>query len=287
MKPALAIDIGGTKTLMTLVDGETILESVEHKTDRDAGPKEWISQIAAFTEKWTGRFDRAGITVTGLIKDNKWTSLNPNTLSIPGGFDLLDASQKALKTPVTLCNDAQAAAWGEYIHGAGKERDIVFMTISTGIGGGVILGGNLLRGRGGLAGHFGQLLPLFDNPETRFEDCASGRWIGEQGQKIGIDADARDVFAAAKNGSARAENIIDQSAARVARLAHNLQLLFDPDSIVVGGGVGLAKGYIQKLRDQVSHLDPTVRPSFVPAELGKDAGVIGVADLSNGCNCEA
>lgn len=280
MMPVLAVDIGGTKTLVTLVEGKTVVERLERPTDREAGPRVWVTQMAELARNWTGRFERAGITVTGLIKDNLWRSLNAETLAIPGRFELFDASQQALGVPVTLCNDAQAAAWGEHIHGAGKGRDIVFMTVSTGIGGGVVSNGQLLSGRGGVAGHFGQLLPLPEGPEYRFEDYASGRWVGLEGQKHGLEANARAVFEAADEGNKQAEKIVQNSASRVARLAHNLQLLFDPHVTVIGGGLGLAPGYIERLEASVFHLQPLVRPTFVKAELGKDAGVIGVADLS-------
>ena len=279
-QPTLAIDLGGTKLLLALVSGATVIDRIEVPTERAAGPMVWVSQMAGLAGHWAGQFNRAGITVTGLINDNLWSALNPDTLTIPIPFALLDVAQAALKVPVTLCNDAQAAAWGEYVHGAGQGRDIVFLTISTGVGGGVILNGRLLQGRGGLAGHFGQLLPLPEGPEQRFETVTSGRWIAAQGEKLGLAKDARDVFAAAKEGNSAAELILNTSAGRVARLCYNLQLMFDPEAIVVGGGIGLAPGYLDRIGASLMKIEPPLRPSLVPAALGNDAGVIGVADLT-------
>lgn len=276
----LAIDLGGSKLLLALIEAGRVLDRIEVPTDRSVGPDVWVAQMAGLAQAWAGRFVRAGISVTGLIKDNLWCALNPETLVIPGHFALYDAAKAALGVPVTLCNDAQAAAWGEYVQGAGQGRDIVFLTISTGIGGGVVSDGRLLDGRGGLAGHFGQLLPQPDGPDTRFEDGASGRWIAAQGAKAGLPADARAVFAAAAEGHDRACDIVQTSARRVARLCHNLQLMFDPDVFVIGGGVGLAPGYMDRMVAGVSHVQPLIRPSFVQAALGTDAGVIGVAALS-------
>ncbi len=279
--PVLAADIGGTKTLLALVDGASVLERIERPTDREAGPEVWVSQMADLAGGWSDKFEHAGITVTGLVQDNRWQALNPETLAFPGQYALFEAVEDALGVPVTLCNDAQAAAWGEHIHGVGKDQDIVFMTISTGIGGGVVAGGRLLLGRSGVAGHFGQLLPLPEGgSEYRFEDFASGRWVGLEGEKLGLKGDARSVFAAADEGNELAENIVQSSAARVAHLAHNLQLLFDPHITVIGGGIGLASGYIERMEASIAHLQPLVRPTFVRAALGKDSGVIGVADLS-------
>lgn len=276
----LAVDIGGTKTLVTLVDGAEVSDRAETPTDREAGPEAWVLQMAGMAKRWEGRFDRAGITVTGLVKDNRWRSLNAETLAIPGRFALHEAAEGALGVPVTLCNDAQASAWGEHVHGAGQDKDIVFLTVSTGIGGGAVSNGRLVSGRGGVAGHFGQVLPLPEGPEERFEDGASGRWIAAEGEKLGLDADARAVFDAAAGGNEAAEGILQASASRVARLSHDLQLMFDPHITVIGGGVGLAPGYIERMAACVEHFQPLVRPTFVEAALGKDAGVIGVADLA-------
>lgn len=280
-RPVLSVDLGGSKTLVALVHGATVLERVEIATDRAGGPEGWLRAIAGVAGGWQGRFDRAGMTVTGLVAKGMWQALNPATLNLPGPFPLQARLAGLLGVPVAVANDAQAAAWGEHVHGAGMGADIVFLTVSTGIGGGVVTGGRLLQGRGGLAGHFGQLLPA-DGAPALFEDAASGRWIAQEGAGIGLQADARAVFAAAEAGDARAEAILAASAARVGRLCHNLQLSFDPDRIVIGGGVGLGPGYLDRVARSVAHLDDMRRPRIVPARLGPDAGIIGMADLALG-----
>lgn len=279
-RKTLTVDLGGTKLLVALVEGARVIDRIEAATDRAAGPEAWVRQMADLAGPWAGQFDCAGITVTGLIKDNHWRALNPGTLAFEGRFPLQAAATEALGVPVALANDAQAAAWGEYAHGAGQGKDMVFLTVSTGIGGGVVAHGHLLQGRGGVAGHFGQTLPLPDGPETRFEDLASGRWIASEGARLGLAADARAVFAAAAAGDATADAVIETSARRVARLAHDLQLMFDPRYTVIGGGVGLASGYLDRVARAVAHFQPLVRPTLLPAALGRDAGVIGIADLA-------
>ena len=279
-KPILAIDLGGTKLLLALVDGATVVDQIEAPTERAAGPEAWVLQMAVMARRWAGQFDHAGISVTGQVQDNLWQALNPETRAIPGRFALLQAAETALGVPVTLCNDAQAAAWGEYVHGAGQGKDMVFVTVSTGIGGGVVAGGRLLLGRGGVAGNFGQVLPLPDGPDNRFESGTSGRWIAAEGAKLGLEDDARAVFTAAAAGYTAAEDILQTSARRVARLCHGLQLILDPHVTIIGGGIGLAPGYMDRMAACTALLQPLVRPSLVLAALGKDAGVIGVADLS-------
>lgn len=280
-RPVLSVDLGGSKTLVALVRGPTVLDRAEIATDRTGGPEDWLRAIARIATGWQGRFDRAGMTVTGLVSKGMWQALNPATLNLPAPYPLQKRLQTLLDVPVAVANDAQAAAWGEHVHGAGVGADIVFLTVSTGIGGGVVTGGRLLQGRGGLAGHFGQLLPT-DGAAELFEDAASGTWIARQSAGIGLEADARAAFAAAQTGDARAEGILASSATRVGRLCQNLQLSFDPDRIVIGGGVGLGPGYLDRVARSLAHLDEMRRPRIVPARLGHDAGIIGMADLALG-----
>jgi len=281
--PVLSVDLGGSKILAALVSGREVLAEAEAATDRAAGPDAWLQRIAEMAAPWAGTYARAGVSVTGLVAGGRWRALNPGTLNIPEDFLLQARAEALLGVPVVLANDAQAAAWGEFTHGAGNGADLVFLTVSTGIGGGAVAGGRLLSGRGGLAGSFGQLLPFAEEGTSRFEDGASGRWIGAEGARIGLpEADARAVFAAAAHGNPLAEAIIAQSAGRIARLCHGVQFMFDPDRIVIGGGVGLAPGYLDRVTRALAHLDPLVRPELVAARLGRDAGIIGMADLALG-----
>lgn len=280
-RPVLSVDLGGSKTLVALVCGHAVLDRTEIATDRAGGPEDWLRSIAGIAAGWHGRFDRAGMTVTGLVTNGMWQALNPATLNLAAPFPLQAQLVSMLGVPVVVANDAHAAAWGEHVHGAGAGGDIAFLTVSTGIGGGVVSGGRLLQGRSGLAGHFGQLLPTEGGPSL-FEDTASGTWIAKKAAEIGLDADARAVFAAAEAGDARAGDILTASATRVGRLCQNLQLSFDPDRIVIGGGVGLGRGYLDRVARSLAHLDDMHRPVVVPARLGRDAGIIGMADLALG-----
>jgi N-acetylmannosamine-6-phosphate 2-epimerase / N-acetylmannosamine kinase len=280
-KAVLSIDLGGSKIIVALVQGKTVHDRAELPTDRSGGPDDWLHAIAKIAQGWKGRFDRAGMTVTGLVSGGIWRALNPATLNLLDDFPLRARLTALLNVPVALANDAQAAAWGEHVYGAGAGSDIVFMTVSTGIGGGVVSDGRLLQGRSGLAGHFGQLLPP-DGALTLLEDAASGTWIARRAAAIGLAQDARAVFAAAEAGDARAAEILSTSAVRVGRLCENLQLSFDPDRIVIGGGVGLGPGYLDRVARSLAHLDDLRRPQLVPAQLGRDAGIIGMADLALG-----
>lgn len=278
--PVLGVDLGGSKILAALIDGPDVLERAETPTDRKAGPSGWLDQVDGLVRNWSDRFQCAGLAVTGLVRDGMWSALNPETLSLTEPFPLADAAHARLRVPVKLANDAQAAAWGEFRHGAGAGRDLVFLTISTGIGGGIVSGGRLITGASGLAGNVGQMLSLSKlDDATLFEETASGRWIAA---KAG-EPDARSAFAkAAEDPNSIAATVIARSAERVARLCTNMQLLVDPEIIVIGGGVGLAPGYLDRVKQAVSTASQV--PKISPAKLGAEAGVIGIAALAADLN---
>jgi len=280
-RPALAFDLGGTKTLVALVDGDRIVETTERTTDRRLGPDGWCDAIADMIAPWQGRFGAVGGAVTGVVHAGRWSALNPGTLPVSTGYPLADALASRLGQPVTLHNDAQAAAWGEYRFGAGAGRDLLFVTVSTGIGGGAVIGGRLLTGRGGVAGSVGLTSGASaDGAFGPLETLASGRFLAEAASAAGHAVDAPAVFAAAARGERWATVLVDRSVDVVARLFENLQLLFDPDIMVVGGGVGLADGYRERLEARLAHLPPHLKPEIRAAALGKNAGVIGAADLA-------
>lgn len=271
VEPVLAIDIGGTKIAAAIVTGETIQSEVTLATDQTSPPSEWLGAVAELFSK--GDYSRVGIAVSGIVRDGKWSALNPATLSIPDNFDLLGTSTQLFGVPVYATNDAQAAAWGEHRFGAGVGDDMVFVTVSTGVGGGVVVKGKLLQG---LAGHFGLWRESLNGEPI--EDGISGRWIEAQAALAGYRLDARGVFAASREDWARA--ILTASAAKVASLCVNIQLAFDPKRIVVGGGVGLGDGYLDLITASIRRVPPRLRPTLVPASLRKSAGLIGIADLA-------
>lgn len=278
MQPTLAIDIGGTKILAALVEGNKVIAANTVATSRSDGPDDWIAQAAELASDWRGDYTICGVTVTGVVHDGQWSAMNPGTLNIPGKYPLAQRIAAVFDVPATLCNDAQAAAWGEYCFGAGHQQDCVFLTISTGIGGGAVVNGKLLQGQSGIGGHFGLLL---SENGTLLEDTASGSWIAREADRKGHSVQAPDVFAAAENGEIWANELIDQSATRIARLCHNLQLIFDPAVIVIGGGVGLAPGFLPRVQTQLMALPDRITPSLARAALGANAGVLGIAALAN------
>lgn len=278
-RPVLAIDIGGTKTLSALVDGERVLEQRRIETARASGPEAWLEAVVTSIADWRGRYAMVGIAVTGRMAGGRWSALNPAILPVPDGYPLVAVLTERLGVPVTAVNDAQAAAWGEYRFGAGQGADLIFMTISTGVGGGLVLGGRLLTGRNGLAGHVGQILTDLTTGEQRLEDIAAGSALARLTAGSGRWPDPPALLAAARAGDARAEALVGGAVLPLVRAARSLQMLIDPDCFVIGGGLGLAEGFLDRLRSHAAALPSQYRPEFRAAALGAEAGLIGVADL--------
>ena len=281
MTTVLAIDLGGTKLLAALVHDGRILAERRVDTPRTGGVDAWLDAIGTLSEEWRPSIDAAGAAVTGAVDDGRWYALNPATLPVPPGFPLRDALQARLGVPVIAVNDAQAAAWGEHRAGAGHDvASMVFVTISTGIGGGIVMARRLIAGRFGIAGSIGQM--RLDDGATRSEDVASGQAIARMADEAGKPADARAVFAAADAGEAWASAILDRAAFATARLLRNVQLVLAPEAIVVGGGVGLAPGHLARIERALVDIPALERPALRPAGLDARAGIIGVASLASG-----
>jgi N-acetylmannosamine-6-phosphate 2-epimerase/N-acetylmannosamine kinase len=269
----LAYDIGGTKTQAALVRGGSVLALQEIATDRAVAGSGWIEALAAMAAPWHGQYRCCAAAVTGRVENGIWSALNRDVLDIPDGFQLAHRLAAALGCEVRAVNDAQAAAWGEYRFGAGQGQDMVFVTVSTGIGGGIVSGGRLLVGARGLAGSLGSLRV----EAGTLESVASGTALARAAGALGKAPDARRVFA--ERDQAWAAELLDATARSLAAGLVSLQALVDPQRVVIGGGVGLADGFLDRLGTALSGYQPVFIPEFVPAKLGAQAGIIGAAAL--------
>lgn len=275
----LALDIGGTKLMAALVDGAQVIDVRRIATDRAAGPAAWLDAAQALCAGWKGRYSALGLAVTGAVDARGlWSALNPETLNIPPRTPLTELAEARFGLPALARNDAQAAAWAEHRFGAGQGRDTVFLTISTGLGGGIVSGGRLLSGRCGLAGHFGQTGGA--GTSGRFEDEVAGRWLARAARAQGRALEAPEIFAAARAGETWAEDLRTCCAERVARLCADIQAMFDPEVIVIGGGIGLSENFVETVDAHLPEAPDLLRPALARAGLGAEAGVIGIADLA-------
>ena len=273
--PILAVDLGGTKTLVTLVDGKDLVESRLFPTQLGSGPDQLLETIHSEVNDLQGEFDGIGFAVTGLVSDGIWSALNEKTLCISDDYPLAERVTEIFGITPILLNDAQAAAYGEFAFGAGQGQDTVFLTVSTGVGGGIVVHGRLLTG---LAGHFGQLR---NADGERLEDSVSGRAMERQARTLGFKVTVPKIFEEVENGTPWAETIFDASARGVATLCANIKLTLDPAHIVIGGGIGLVPMYLERVKSHLSGLTSKLQPKLSPAALGVTAGVLGMAALHN------
>jgi predicted NBD/HSP70 family sugar kinase len=131
-----------------------------------------------------------------------------------------------------------------------------------------------------LAGSAGQTRFGSSPDAERIEDQASGLWIASAARNAGHDLDARSVIAAGRAGEAWAETIVTRAAEHIGQLILNLHMLYDPAVFVIGGGIGLADGMLERFEHRLAELPSDLRPALSHAALGKNAGVIGAADLA-------
>jgi N-acetylmannosamine-6-phosphate 2-epimerase / N-acetylmannosamine kinase len=281
----LALDLGGTKTSAALVWGDRVLERRVAPTPAQGGPEAVVENAAGLLAPFLDRADAVCVAATGHVRGGTVSAVNRATMPGWDAFPLAAALAARCGRPVRLVNDAHAAAWGEARFGAGRgARDFAFVTVSTGVGGGLVLGGRLLLGVRGLAGHLGfwrGASPAAGDPVL--EDVASGSAIARAGSAaLGRPLSTREVFAAAEAGDPAADAVVEAAFDRLAAALVDLRWLVDPARVAIGGSVGLAPGYLARLRDALALREPEDPLSVVAAELRCDAGLLGAADLLGG-----
>lgn len=289
LAPVLAIDVGGTKVAFAEVAGSAVASRSQIATPRTGRGADLVAAIAEEVARRGGANQGpVGVATTGIVRARRLTALNPRTLPIEGGFPLAEALEASLGCPVILINDAQAAAWGEHRHGAGKDwSTFAFVTVSTGVGGGLVVDGRLQVGASGLAGHVGHMVSDPRGPVCGcgrrgcIEAIASGSAIARIAtERLGRPLMAPAVFELAANGASKAQEVLEEAAVAVASGCCDLIATLDVEGIVLGGGVGLADGFLQQVEQCLAREPKRFRRPILRAARGADAGLIGAAALA-------
>jgi len=302
---AIGIDLGGTQLRAALIDpAGSIVSRAATATDIAGGPTGVVAQIRRLCEEIGVVGRRAEIAGVGVSSPGPLDSETGTVIAIstlPGweGFPLRRVLEETLGLPVVLENDGIAAANGEWKFGAARGlRHFVYVTVSTGIGGGVAVDNRLLHGRRGMAGHVGHM--VIDPGGARcscgalgcFEALASGTALGREGRAAAARPEsllakrpadtitARDVVAAARQGDAAALELMAREAAWLGIGFCNLIHLYSPQRLIMGGGVAqgfdlLQAGIADVMRS--SAMAPFRDVEIVPASLGDNAGLVGAA----------
>lgn len=316
-KKLLGIDLGGTTVkfgILTL-EGEVqekwaietnILEDGKHIVpDIVASLKHRLALYNLTKDDFVG----IGMGSPGAVDRDKKTVTGAFNLNWASTQEVGSVIEAELGIPFAIDNDANVAALGERWVGAGANNpDVVFVTLGTGVGGGVIADGNLIHGVAGAGGEIGHIIV---EPEDGF-DCTCGNhgcletvasatgvvrvarklaeeYEGDSKIKAAIDngeaVSSKDIFDAAKEGDHFANTVVDKVSFYLGLASANISNILNPDSVVIGGGVSAAGEFLRsRIENNFQKFAfPQVRKStkIKIAELGNDAGIIGAASLAS------
>jgi glucokinase len=310
---AIGVDLGGTKVEVAQVDAlGRVRQRLRRPTDVKDGLAAVETEIVAAVRDLHGSVGHppvgVGVGVAGQIEpDTGVVQFAPN-LGWHGAPLQADLS-RALDLPVVVINDVRAAAWGEWLHGAGQGfDDLVCLFVGTGIGGGVVSGGQMLAGCSNTAGELGHMTIDWHGPvchcgNTGCLEALAGGWAIARRAREALAADptagafllgmaggqpeavsAKVVAQAAHENDPLARQVVDEVAQALVAGAVGMVNAFNPCRLILGGGVieGLPE-LVQRVGQGVRQLALTAASSplqVVPAHLHNDAGVVGAAALA-------
>ena len=307
----LALDFGGTKLSAAVVSGEAGEWESQRRTESGTQAYECLESILNLShELLKGRKPAAiGVSFGGPVIVETGHVVRSFQVAGWEDFPLQSKLQSEFKAPVIIDNDANAAALGEARFGAGRDcKNLFYITVSTGIGGGWILDGHLFRGANDLAGEIGHLIVDPNGPRCGcgrygcLETIASGTGIARYARErltaesfIGNDLrelvngdlskiTAEHVARAAESGDGFSADVMDRAAAALGKGIGTAITLMNPQRVIVGGGVAKSgQKYWQSLRETVLHnVLPGMEMDVVPAALKDDSPLWGAIALAKG-----
>ena len=304
----IGVDLGGTKMLVGALSGTEVLwESREASTGQSED--ELVELLVREVGK--ARYARPGAVAVGLgipatIDHDKGVAVSAVNLPL-ADLPIRDLISERVGLPVFVDNDANVAALAEYLHGAAQGKpNTVMLTVGTGIGGGLILAGEVFRGATGAGAELGHMVIQADGPPCQgncpnhgcIESLASGTALGREGLAAaesspdsalgkllatGEKVDGTAVTNAAIAGDETAVGVFDLIGGRLGVACSSFANIFQPDAIVVGGGVIAAGDLLlepARRELQARALNPMNKTPILEATLGNDAGMIGAAALA-------
>jgi glucokinase len=311
MKTTIGLDIGGTKISGCVVEASGAILA-KGRRDTPAQDPEAILDAAADLVRELSlvtAIDAVGVACAAFINRAGSTILFAPNLAWRD-LPIQQSLESALDLPVTIENDANAAAWGEFRFGAGVGTgDMVLVTVGTGIGGGVVTGGVLLRGAFGIGAELGHMRVVPGGIRCGcgirgcWEQYASGTALVREARELvvsesphaarlrelcGGDADAltgHHVTKAAAEGDPAAVELLSDLGEWIGEGMASVAAILDPELLVLGGGVAEAGDLLidparAAFRRHLTGRGHRPEARFALASLGNDAGMVGVADLA-------
>lgn len=292
MRYAVGIDVGGTNTRVALIDENyKILKREQFRTDSE-NPQITLEKIRTIVNRFEHPVEGIGISCPGPLDLINGIVLTPPNLPGWHQLHLTKTLNEMTKVPVILENDANLACLAEAVVGAGKGKHLVqFLTISTGIGAGFCMNGEVYRGARGFAQEVANCILWKDGPaqgelkKGSIESIASGTAITKRAREAGLSVDhAGDVYALAQSGNEKAAQIMEDAFEYLSSFVGILYGILDPDLFVFSGSVALKiPGFLEEMKRRVrKKVYPALEDNIqiVPAKLGEDCGLIGAAHLA-------
>lgn len=306
----LGIDLGGTNCRGALVSDNGEVGTIHRiSTDIAQGLSPFLARLGDFCRRFLDeaaqdarQVKALGIGVPGIIAPDGTVIVSPNLAPL-NGVPLARRLQDDLGLPVALVNDANAIAWGEFLFGAGKPfSSSLTLTLGTGVGGGLVLRGELWEGADGAAGEAGHIMveaqgrPCGCGSRGCLEQYASASGIvksveellqrGESsllGERSALSSHA--VYEAALQGDEVALAAFDLAGERLGQAIASVVNLLNIEGVVVAGGVAESLEFIRPALERELHLRafdvPVRRLCIVRGELGDDAGILGAAQIAS------
>ncbi len=307
------IDIGGTKIAIALetLGGERVA-ACRLPTKVEIGAYAIVENIsraiAEILEEKRVKLAAVGIGCPSPLDIEKGLVMSPSNLQDWDNFPIVKLFRERFGVPVVLDNDANTAALGEYFGGAGRGfKNIIYVTVSTGIGGGIIINGEILHGVGAGAGELGHTIVQPDGVRCNcgsigcLETIAAGVHIARRAQErllkgepslmnemtagnVG-EVSAKTVVEAVRRKDELAAEIWDETCRFLAIGIANSITLLAPEVVVIGGGIAAATGEmlfapLRRLLPQFVSMIPPEKIKIIPAELGSESGVCGALALA-------
>ncbi len=288
----LGLDLGGTKIAAAVVEEGKILTRRQLPTPQ-TGFEAVADALAEAAEAVLADYpevNRIGIGSPGPIDFRQGKVLfAPNIPGMENAY-IVKALESRLGNKATLENDANAAGYAEHLYGAAHDLESsVFVTISTGIGGGIFMEDKVLHGADGIAGEIGHMILQIGGPlcgcgqQGCWEAIASGRSIARDASfSYGEPLTTEEVFARARAGEYKALQVINNAARFTGLGLVNIHKAVNPAGFVIGGGMSqVGSFYFDKIQVAVAEFTVGFPPVEIRmAKLGTDAGVIGAASVA-------
>ena len=291
----IGLDIGGTKVAGGIfsAEREEIAQTVQPTPADYSDLVTVCADIVRQLEKQAGGSGSIGVGVPGAV-DQKTGGI-PIATNTPclSGKPLREDLKKILNRPVTLANDADCAALSEAVDGAGASHKIVFgLILGTGVGGGVVVDQKIVSGPNGLTGEFGHIpLPFREAADGPFTECicrqkgcidksVSGPGLSRlYNMMIGKPSNASQIAEQARTGDKESLRVLDQYYTVVAKAMAPVIHMFDPDIIVVSGGLNNLPGLYESVQKRWENytMCQNLKTKFVPAKHGAMSGLRGAA----------